>query len=315
MINLEAETRCGYLITTEMKSVWNVQLKLLQKLLDVCKKYNLKIWADSGTLIGTIRHKGYIPWDDDIDMIMMRDDYDKLISVCQDEFKDTYFLQTAYSEKAPYSHGHAQLRMNGTTAILSGNEHMNIHLGIFIDIFVLDNVPEDNNEMRKMALSIMKYQSPLILRMQNKIILSKNIALMLKSILYRFMPIGTFKWRYKKMENFAKTYADIASEYVSPILLSQTPDFLKHYKLRKEWFSKTIWLPFEDVIMPVPKGYHNILTHEYGDYMTPVKAPTMHGSFLALDPDKDYKEYLNELREKARKELFIKVLKKLHLKR
>lgn len=310
MINLESETRSGYLITAEMKSVWNVQLKLLQKLLEVCEKHDLKIWADSGTLIGTIRHKGYIPWDDDIDMIMMRDDYDKLISECKDEFKDPYFLQTAYSESSPYGLGHAQLRMNGTTAILRENVYMNIHLGIFIDIFVLDTVPENNNEIRKMALSVMKYRSPLALRMQNKFIVSKNIALMLKSIIYRFMPIGTFKRRYKKMENFAKTYADSASKYVSPILLSQTPDFLMRCKLRKEWFSDTIWLPFEDVMMPVPKGYHDILTHEYGDYMTPVKAPTMHGGFLAIDPYKDYTQYIPKLRRQARKHFISKLLNK-----
>ena len=139
-MNLEEETRCGYLITAKMKSVWNIQIDLVQKLLEVCKKYDLRIWADSGTLIGTIRDKGYIPWDDDIDLVMMRDDYDKLLAVSNAEFKSPYFFQTAYSEHAPYSHGHAQLRMNGTTAILHGNEHMNIHLGIFIDIFVLDNV-------------------------------------------------------------------------------------------------------------------------------------------------------------------------------
>ena len=60
-MNLEEETRCGYLITAKMKSVWNIQIDLVQKLLEVCKRYDLRIWADSGTLIGTIRHKGYIP--------------------------------------------------------------------------------------------------------------------------------------------------------------------------------------------------------------------------------------------------------------
>ena len=109
-MNLEEETRCGYLITAKMKSVWNIQIDLVQKLLEVCKRYDLRIWADSGTLIGTIRHKGYIPWDDDIDLVMMRDDYDKLLAVSNAEFKSPYFFQTAYSEHAPYSHGHAQLR-------------------------------------------------------------------------------------------------------------------------------------------------------------------------------------------------------------
>ncbi len=68
----------------------------------MCKKYNLKCWADSGILIGTVRYQGFIPWDDDIDMVMLREDYDKLVEVADKEFSASYFFQTIYSGYGTY---------------------------------------------------------------------------------------------------------------------------------------------------------------------------------------------------------------------
>ena len=78
--NLNEEIIDGHLVIEEDKKLWAVEMDLAEKLLNVCKKHDLKIWAEGGTLLGAVRHKGFIPWDNDMDFVMMRDDYEKLIN-------------------------------------------------------------------------------------------------------------------------------------------------------------------------------------------------------------------------------------------
>ena len=92
-MNLEKEIRNGYEISADMKKVWAVEMELLKKLLEVCEKHHLRIWAEGGTLLGAVREKGFIPWDDDIDMAMPREDYDKLQTIAKDQFKAPFFFQ------------------------------------------------------------------------------------------------------------------------------------------------------------------------------------------------------------------------------
>ena len=137
-----------YQISAEMKKVWAVQIDLLKELERVCNKYNIKYFACGGTLLGSVRHQGYIPWDDDIDIMMIRDEYEKLLEH-KDEFQSPYFLQTPYTDENGYFDSNIKLRNSYTTGFMPQDLHLKINKGIFIDIVPLDAIPDDEKLRKK----------------------------------------------------------------------------------------------------------------------------------------------------------------------
>jgi lipopolysaccharide cholinephosphotransferase len=273
---------------TDIKKVRAIQLDLLQELFRVCDKYHLKVWADSGTLLGTVREKGYIPWDDDIDMALFREDYDKLVAVASQEFKHPYFFQCGYTEKT-FPEGFSKLRMDGTTAMLPQPKLANTHMGIFIDIFCVDAIPDNPDEKERQVKER-----------------DRLFATMLRASKFDWLrPIESLSaWRYRnsfgklynKYEDVFRVYKIADNNTVSTWAFDFNPNLLFDKKL----FASTIIMPFENISMPVPIGYDEILTIQYGDYMTPVREPTMHGEFWKLDPNTDYKVYLPEFKKFCR---------------
>ena len=158
---LNEEVRCGYTVTRQRKEIWAVELDLLAEFDRVCRKYDLKYCADGGTLLGAVRHQGYIPWDDDLDVAMLRRDFEKLNEIAPKEFKKPYFWQTEETDPGS-ARGHAQLRNSDTTSIIAleykHQRHNNFNQGIFIDIFPFDTVIDDEKKLveqdkRRLALN------------------------------------------------------------------------------------------------------------------------------------------------------------------
>lgn len=292
-MNLDKEVRNGYVISSEMKKVWNIQMEMVVKLIEVCNKYNLKVWADGGTLLGVVRHHGYIPWDDDIDMVMFRDDYDKLLEIAPKEFQDPFFFQDAYTDKL-YPRGHSQLRYNGTTAILPGEINRKFNQSIFIDIFVYDALPKNKEIFTRNAIKAEVLRNLMMFRVST----SKQLGSGLKGIIKKisadiFFCLIPFRKVYSKFERlYSCKDVELSDDYSCPcFILSQVFKIVR----KKEWYSDTIYMPFEDIQMPVPVGYDNILTNQYGDYMTPVQAPSMHGGVI-FDSERPYTEVLKDIK-------------------
>lgn len=285
------EIRDGYKVSEEMKKVWAVELDLLNKLLDVCQKYDLKCFADAGTLLGTIRHKGFIPWDDDIDVVMFREDYEKLRAIAQEEFKEPYFFQCAYSDDN-YTRGHAQIRNNNTTALLHREVCRKVerNYGIFIDVFILDGVFQ-NRFLLKMQNLIVRFckEGMSVLIAKDKLLTKRQ--LMEKKFLKVFR-MDRIKL-YKIMDTALKKSAVEHSEMVAPLgFIHETVKRIRN----KHLYDKTVWMDFECMKVPVPGGYHEFLSNRYGDYMKPVQVSTTHGG-VYFDPEKPYKDYLGDMKE------------------
>ena len=205
---LKEEIRCGHTVTSQMKEIWAVELDLLAEFQRVCEKYNIRYFASGGTLLGAVRHQGFIPWDDDLDVEMFREDYKKLCEVGPKEFKKPYVFQNEYTESGSLR-GFSKLRNSQTTAMYEHEKlpcYDGYDKGIFIDIFPLDSILDNPEKQRRKNNKVDKwcraYLSSIDIyynRQQNKNSLNGRIKHYLRPILY-FPCKWTKTWLHKKYE-------------------------------------------------------------------------------------------------------------------
>lgn len=287
---LDEEIRCGYKVSHKMKEVWAIELDLLNELLQVCDKYKIEIFANGGTMLGAARHQGFIPWDDDIDTMLTRVEYNKLCSVAEKEFTYPYFFQTEYTDPGSLR-GHAQLRRIDTTGALKTEvKRKDINQGIFIDIFPLDLLPNEKafskwrRDLRYYYInSIITYKYNGV-RPSYKFLLKRNIKL---PYIYSKTP----EFWYGKFEDECNKYNSSISEYygIMKFLINQNS---YDYKKPVDLYKSTSYLPFEMLRVPVPEKYEDALTAQFGDWHKYEKGGSVHGEVI-FDTNRGYKELLN----------------------
>ena len=284
---LNPEMRCEFQVTTELKKIWAVALDSLIKFDEICKKHHLRYFLAYGTLLGAVRHKGFIPWDDDMDVFMLREDYDRLLDL-GDEFTYPYFLQTAHTDPG-YFFSYAKLRNSNTTCITTQFRYQKVNWGQNFDIFPLDNFnPKDGEaffakvaELGTDLSNYMRSSNPNPSTEEER----KRIACY----------SGRCPWEiYDELQQHARRYDAEPTDY-----LAVTSAYL--YGFQKGLFFKAdfedcIPCKFENVTSFIPKGYDRILRIIYGDYrqFPPVeKRGIWHGNII-YNPDRPYIEVQHE---------------------
>lgn len=258
-----------YLGKEDLRKLQLIELELLIEFDRICRKYNIRYTLTGGTLLGAVRHGGFIPWDDDADVSMLRQEYEKFKKVCASELNSTYYFQDMQSTEG-YRWGYGKLRKSGTLFLRENQEHMPYNQGVFIDIFPRDGVP-DKFVFRKLhkfqCFCVRKCLWSEVGKIANR---NKIIRLW-----YQFINwiIGKriYKIYGKLVEKSNKKHTKLVRNLTFPV-----PNGKDGY-LRK-WYEESTELEFEGHYFMVNKYYKKWLEQEFGDYMKlpPVKERKVH---------------------------------------
>lgn len=248
----------------QLNKIHSLELMIAVEIKRICEKNNIKYFLTAGTLLGAVRHSGFIPWDDDMDIGMLREDYEKFIKACAHDLRKEYFLQTWDTDpEFPFSYG--KLRLCGTHFIEGFSENSAAHNGIFVDIFPFDNVPDNQREKN----------------IQGKIYFLCKRLLWIKKGMGSNMKKGSImqKCKYYFFVGFAhlfsydrikKYYSEVQQKYNNQRTQLVVTDGSYSYNkesIKREWVENLQPVQFENELFLSYAKKEEYLKYFYGDYM------------------------------------------------
>lgn len=251
-------------VDLNLKEAQKLMTEVLKEVHKICEKHNIKYFLDAGTLLGAVRHKGFIPWDDDLDIGMLREDYRKFLDVAKSELPKHLFLQTFDNDKHyDIYQVPCKIRYNNTLFIQKViAENPNMHNGIYIDILPYDNLPKSKfvyKVQRTISNNILK-SFVRMREMPEKLTLKNKIT----HAFYKIVVNTLENEGREKLFNKLIKWNDVNSDYMAYGV--DTP--WDQYIYKKEDFFEVTKLEFEGEYFYAPKNPDAILTQLYGDYMT-----------------------------------------------
>lgn len=253
-----------------LRKVQLLQLKIAKEIKRICDKNNIDYILDSGTLLGAVRHNGFIPWDDDMDIAMTRKNYSKFIEVAKLELSKEFFLQTWDTDRN-YPMPFAKVRLNGTKYIENVFEKAVMHQGIYVDIFPYDVWPREKHKQKILWRKRLFIQSMIMMKC-NYMKFKSDAAwkYFLKAVMFTFIKFLSLFYSKQRLIKKYEKMTDKFNKFKSGEMYEQTVNFkFGYWVIPSTCFDKGVELPFEDEVFKCPKNYDEYLKKVYGDYMTP----------------------------------------------
>lgn len=276
------EVRCGFMIPAAIKQAWAAQLEVLKEIDRVCKKHNIQYFADWGTLLGAVRHGGYVPWDDDLDIVMKREDYIKFMTVARFDMEEGFDVQTFRNHEDCWLFMGKVVGRNG---FCFEKEHLrrfhNFPYIACVDIFVLDYVyrdPRKEQERRELCLYMLAVADSIVESRMARADIEQRMRMLEERCGYKLCrmedPVEMRRYLYGEVERlFALVPEDEADK-----LTQLFPHGLKgeRFQFPKEYYAEVTYLPFENTSIPVPIMYDKMLRQRYKEFFRLVKNAGAH---------------------------------------
>ena len=293
------EVRDGFFVAGMMKRAWAAQLEVLEDIDKVCKKHGILWFADCGTLLGAIRHGGFIPWDGDLEICMKREDYNRFLSVAAAELPEGYFLHNIYTDDR---YPELFTRVLNSRQINFSKEFLEkFHgcpYGMGIDVFVLDAIapsPEEEEAQYELISSVFG----IVQAMEEGVAdgeVRRQVEALAGLLQVNIDPARPLRRQLLLLaEGLCSMFGESeANELTEMQVFVQD----KSYRMPKAYYRETVRLPFETGTVPVPKLYDAVAKYKFGAYMQQVKSGGTHEYPL-------YKKQEAALRTKRGKNPFI----------
>lgn len=253
----------------KLNAVQSILLGFLKEIDRICRKHRIKYFLGGGTLLGAVRHKGFIPWDDDADVMMLREDYEKFLSVLPNELPSYISNQN----DDPNSHfPFTKLRLDDTLLSTEFSARFDIHNGVFIDVLAQDKT-SDKKLARKLHMKMTAQLRWLVLNKWRKTPMDANnkFVSFIGDVIKAIMPLRALE----KMQNRMITkYRNKPTK----LLYDSMGRNVERGAYPIEWLDEAVYVDFEDTKLPIPKKWEEYLTYLYGDYMSMIPVSERHVS-------------------------------------
>lgn len=285
------EIRSGWLVSSDVKKSWEKFLDMWQEIDRICRKYDIKYWIYAGSLLGAARHGGFVPWDTDMDLCMMRSEYNTFCDAAEREL----IREDGLFEIGRKSFNNFRISMSQT--IMLGKEHlherdMSKPYGMMIEVYPLDVAPDgtpQGNRSVARLLELFQCAGPKGYALLKERVENNRGTLNEWSLIEKFRALSD-----KGKQSLYNDYAAALFDRSANVAWIEDTIKAPQKVYAKDWFRETIYLPFESVKMPAPVDYDKVLTALYGDWHKMIYDNTFRiGSVYS--PDIPYREFFKRV--------------------